>query len=145
LPIHSSSSSSCCCCSGGVKAWLRGPLGRVPAPAASQRGYFGRHLAIRNEMRVSGSDSLIRVAVLVAAIVQSKRQTNMYLLILHGCSESVLVHHSERHHKMLEKYLETRQSANLRSEVAILDFVQRHNSRQNYFWYANVSELVKIS
>jgi len=54
LPIHSSINS---CSGGGVKAWLRGPMGRVPALAVPLRGCVGRHLANTTEMRVSGSYS----------------------------------------------------------------------------------------
>jgi len=54
LPIHSPISSSG---GGGVNSWPRGTLGCVHAPAAPQRGCLGRHLANRNEMLVSGSDS----------------------------------------------------------------------------------------
>jgi len=51
LPIHSSASG------GGVKAWPRGPLGRVPARAAPLGGCVERHLANIKEMRVSVTDS----------------------------------------------------------------------------------------
>jgi len=51
--------------SGGVNSWPLGPLGRVPTHAAPQSGCVDRHLANRNEMRVSGSDSNALLFLLV--------------------------------------------------------------------------------
>jgi len=62
LRIRSSISSG-----GGVNAWPRGPLGRVPTPAAPQRGCVGQHLANRNELRVSGSDSYALLFLFLAS------------------------------------------------------------------------------
>jgi len=54
MPTYSSISSSGAV---GIKASPRGPLGRVPARVALHPGCVVRHLANRNEMPVSGSDS----------------------------------------------------------------------------------------
>ena len=40
----------------------------MPEPAALQRGYVGRHLANRNEMGVSGSDSYALVFLLSSVV-----------------------------------------------------------------------------
>jgi len=78
LPIHSSSSSGGGSGSGdgSVKAWQREQLGRVPARASpQQRGCVGRHLAKRNEMRFSGSDSYALLFLLYSTGARLPRRT----------------------------------------------------------------------
>jgi len=77
LLIHSSISSSS---GGGVTAWQRGPLGRVLVRAAPQRGCVGRHLANRNELRVSGSENyaLLFLCPNKAGLIGFKSWCNVY-------------------------------------------------------------------